>query len=90
MDKLNITNNDLIDALREALRRDAQKGYEGMTRAEIAKAMKISKAKVGTMLTELHESGDLEVQHVYREAIDGISRPVPIYRLKQTPHSAAE
>lgn len=84
MDQLTITDKDLIGALEEALRQSAANGESGMTRRQIQAAMSnISKERISQLLITMHDAEMLESGRVYREAIDGVSRPVPIYRLKK-------
>lgn len=82
--KPEITNGDLIDALRDVLERRAEAGNgEGMTKREIQAAMGISATKTKELLISLHAAGMLAAARAYRSAIDGVNRPVPVYSLKK-------
>jgi DNA-binding GntR family transcriptional regulator len=74
------TANDIATALAEAMTR--QGGGDGLTVTEIAESTGWTRAKVQEALRRGLGRGLISFGgRVYRTAIDGTSRPVPVYRV---------
>jgi predicted transcriptional regulator len=73
-----ITQNEVIEALAAAVR--AATG-DGMTVSEMVEATGWPRSKVLKALKTLRAQGMLRTQEVWRESIDGRTRPVPGYRI---------
>jgi hypothetical protein len=76
---MNITSDDLMDALRAAL--GGQTG-EGKTVQEILADTNWGATKVRAELGRLHRAGRLEVVRVKRADLTGRMQSLPAYRMK--------
>lgn len=81
-DRVTVTELDLLDALREALERDAG-GDDAPTTEELAEMTGISRERIKVALKGLIQSGKAESIRVRRLSIDGRNALVPGYRFKQ-------
>jgi hypothetical protein len=82
-------NDPLIAQLRALMtrRRQSQEGWQSGD--ELASALGVPPSKCSKLLRQLHREAALEVSRQYRLAIDGVERPVPVYRIKAAPRVAA-
>lgn len=78
--KAKFSGRDLVRSLEEIMR--APEHADGMSLREIRIASGRAEEWVVSRLRKLRSEGKLEVLHAHREALDGIMRPVPVYRLK--------
>lgn len=82
---MNITESELLDAIREAARDNSSDPQGAMTVVELADAMnldvRIARKHVATLL----RSGSMECVRVRRPSIDGRIIPIPAYRLVAAP-----
>jgi hypothetical protein len=77
---MNVTTEDLLDAMRAALATPAD--GEGATLAELAVAMKCGQHKARMLLRAIHAEGRLEVVRMHRQNMIGGTSVVPAYRIK--------
>ena len=86
---MKITENELIDALRNASRRTADNPDGAMTSHEMGEALGLSHRTIIEYLRKFKRTGRLEIVRVSREGIDGRVSPVTGYRVKKTPKKRA-
>ena len=79
MGRMNITTDDLLDALRAAM--GTAEG-EGHTVQELVAATGWGKTNIRQVLGHLHHQGRLEVVRVKRPCLDGRMQSIPAYRIK--------
>lgn len=84
---MKVTQDDLLDALRQALTTPV--AGEGLTGPELAQAMGCSISTARDALRGLQAEGRLEVVNVRRQRIDGRTMMVPAYRIKGKAKRAA-
>lgn len=76
-----VTQNDLLDAIRDAMTRPAESG-DGFTGPELASASGRSIDVVRTAIKQLLGSGIVEAVRVRRQRMTGVWANEPGYRLK--------
>lgn len=76
-----VTESDLLAAIRAAYAAKEDDDDEYMTSIEIARAINEPRKKVHELLRELHHGGQLEVGRVRRVNIAGYHQTVPGYKL---------
>lgn len=81
MDRIELTEQDLIEAILAAQSAEGPSGAS--TTAELAERTGMSLERVRARLHKLAGEGRLEVCHVLRRALDGKMQPLPAYRMKQ-------
>ena len=80
MDRITVSEGELIQALQEAFRtRPDGEGY--LTTVELSEATGMSHEIIMQALKKLKLSGRLEAGRVYREDLGGRFNKVPAYRL---------
>jgi hypothetical protein len=89
MKPVSVTTNELLDALRAAAPTPigAPTGAYSMT--ELAAATGWGRRQLGQQLASLKAAGRLESTNVQREAIDGLMRQLPVYRILPAPRKKA-
>jgi hypothetical protein len=75
-----ISESEILEALRESIGNPDLGPSDAFTRGEIAVAMGWGLTKTGKELTALKAKGQLEVLRVRREGLDGRPASVPGYR----------
>lgn len=75
--KAQFTLDDLLAYLGRGPEEQAEGSY---TQAEWARHFGLTVPKMATLLQEAKRRGLLVVARSYREALDGVLRPVPVYR----------
>lgn len=80
---MNLTVNEILEALRQV--EDSGRGDEGLTAQEIAAALgnQTVTQSVRTLIRRQIEAGVLVTGRGRRPAMDGVLRPVPVYRVKR-------
>lgn len=77
---MSMTENELLEAIQEALLKDS--GSSGhLTMNEISEATGMSYKRVTAVLHRLKKEGRLEIKQVYRETLSGRMAPSPAYRI---------
>jgi hypothetical protein len=74
-----VTENALLDALKSAMKTPA--GAEGMATVELCEATGWGGERVKMALRSAIKAGTATAGRAYRPGIDGVMRPVPVYRL---------
>jgi transcription initiation factor IIE alpha subunit len=77
---VNITQNELLEAVREAMRADDS--TDGFTVLEMCDALGLNHRLVRKAVKRMLDSGTAEVVRVRRTRMDGISHTISGYRLK--------
>jgi predicted ArsR family transcriptional regulator len=85
-----ITEVELLEALRVALEEHGDDSTPGLSTEEIADAMKCCQPTVRKVLKPLVRSGKIVPQRGRRIGIDGVMRPVPVYQLVQESEAESE
>lgn len=85
-----ITEIELLEALRAALNEEGDHNPHGLTTEEIADAMKCNQRVVRELLRPLVRNGNIAPRRGRRMGIDGTMRPVPIYQLVQEANGDGE
>ena len=81
---MNITTNEILDALRAAL--EPAPGNDGeFSVAELAEAMHCSRDRVRAALAVMVRERRVVSSHGARIGIDGVNRHTPVYRLVSQP-----
>ncbi len=75
---MNITENELIEAIREA---QAKTNDKGLTSEQIAEVMGCSRTLALAKLKPLQKAGKLIVGHKRDYRLDGVPCKIPVYRL---------
>ena len=76
---MNLTQNDVLDALREAMFK-LPNAENGITRRELAKATGRSEGAVRNWLLREIDAGRVECVKVVRDRCDGVPMPTTAYR----------
>lgn len=76
-----VTQNDLLDAIREAMTRPGESG-DGFTSVELASASGKSVRVILAALKQLIGSGSAEVVTLRRQKVNGVWANQPGYRIK--------
>jgi transcription initiation factor IIE alpha subunit len=77
---MTVTENELLDAVREAMRADDS--TDGFTVLEMCDALGLNYRLVRKAVKRMLDSGTAEVVRVRRTRMDGISHIISGYRLK--------
>lgn len=80
MDAKSITQNDILDALRQAM--VFPPTGDGFTVVELAQALGCTPRKGSLAMTRLLASGEVEVVMIRRQKITGVWHTIPGFRLK--------
>lgn len=81
MDRIEMTETQVLEALREALQADD--AADGFTTRELAELTGWGQGKVRNALRKMRREGTIVPVRVPRETLAGIVQPVPGYRLVQ-------
>ena len=78
---LNIRQQDLINALQQAMEHSDDSDSSVMTSRELSKALKLHRDTINELIRELSDLGMIEVVKIPRRRIDGAMQLVPGYKL---------
>ena len=81
MKPITVTTNELLDALRAAAPVTGATPKDAYSMTELAAATGWGRARISQQLAALKTAGRLEIVNVQREAIDGLMRQLPVYRI---------
>ena len=82
---MNISRNEILDALREAARNISSGPEDAFTIAEMAEGLGMHRQTTMRYLYPLVRTGDIEFVRVRRVSMDGVTRPLPGYRFVRPP-----